>query len=175
MKPEARFRGPVIVALLCLWGLVQAADPPQPDPPAPPVSPTTPAAPAAEPQAQSPELSAALEEAVVAEKFRAVKDYGRAIESFRKSIARHPSVRGYNGLGITYYALGRHEDAIQAYQQALALRPGDAAVHYNSGLAFQDLGRDEDAARAFRESFRLNPANHAASDALGVSLGRLKQ
>ena len=33
----------------------------------------------------------------------------------------------------------------------------------------------QDAARAFRESVRLNPANHAASDALGVSLGRLKQ
>jgi hypothetical protein len=74
MKPELRLHGPVIVALLCLVGPLRAADEAQANPPA---------VPPAGPQAPSAALNDALEQAVVAEKSRAAKDYDRAIEAFQ--------------------------------------------------------------------------------------------
>ena len=170
MKPEPRLRGPVIAGLLCLAGSSWAAEAPQANPP-----PTTEASlPAADTDAQA-ALTAALKQAALAEKYRAAKDYRRAIEMFQQSIAIQPTVRGLNGLGITYYRMGRHEDAVRSFKEALALRPNESAVHYNLGLAYQDLGRHEEAASTFREALRLKPDNHAASDGLAVSLGKLKQ
>ena len=53
--------------------------------------------------------------------------------------------------------LGRHEEACEAYEQALYLEPTYINTHYNKGLALVELGRYEEAIRAFDEVLRLNP------------------
>ena len=47
----------------------------------------------------------------------------------------------YFELGIAYLALGRHEDEVDAYQEAIKLNPKYAVAHYNLSKAY-DLLKD---------------------------------
>lgn len=75
-------------------------------------------------------------------------------------------------------AAGRTEDAIAAYERALASAPDSAAVHHNLGLAYRrkgDLGR---ALLEFRKAVELQPdlaASHGALSVLLASGGRLDE
>jgi superkiller protein 3 len=69
-------------------------------------------------------------------------------------------------LGDDRRELGDLAGAIDAYLHALALRPGDAALHNKLGIAYALAGQ-EDAARArFEEAIRLDPASGAAAENL---------
>ena len=52
--------------------------------------------------------------------------------------------------------LGRHEDALDAHDQALRLNPDSANSHHGRG-ALERLGRYDDALAAFDEAARLIP------------------
>ena len=47
----------------------------------------------------------------------------------------------YFELGKAYLALGRHEDEVQAYKEAIQLNPKYTAAHYNLSMAY-DLLKD---------------------------------
>ena len=53
--------------------------------------------------------------------------------------------------GHSYDALERQEEAIEAYQQALALRPETANLYYFIGQAYQKLGAQERARRWYQD------------------------
>src|SRR5438105_679078 len=60
------------------------------------------------------------------------KDYPRAIELLRQSIALAPSVSDFhNNLGEALLAADRVAEAIVAYRQAIVLNPADAQPHNN--------------------------------------------
>ena len=48
-------------------------------------------------------------------------------------------------LGIAYGNLGRYQDAIEAYKQAIRIKPDYAEAHYNLGIAYLVTG-DKDSA-----------------------------
>ena len=54
-------------------------------------------------------------------------------------------------------AMGRHEDALAAYEQALQLRPGDAAAHEKTGIALAVLGYPELALAQFNDAEHSEP------------------
>ena len=67
-----------------------------------------------------------------------------------------------NHLGHYYYAetlrLNRQfEEAINAYRQAIALKPDSARAFTDLGFTFLQLGRDEEAVEAFKQGVRLDP------------------
>ena len=45
----------------------------------------------------------------------------------------------YFELGLAYLKLGRHEEEILAYKEALILNPKSAQTHYNLGIAYDHL------------------------------------
>ena len=59
------------------------------------------------------------------------------------------------------------QQALQAFRQAVRLKPEDAEAHSNLGMAYSQLGRLEAAEEAFRQVVRLRPASARAYFNLG--------
>jgi len=66
---------------------------------------------------------------------------------------------------------GHHEQAKDAFMQAVMLEPDSAEAHYRLGRAYRGLGNVKYALRAFEEAVRLNPDLEEGY----VSLGSLYQ
>jgi tetratricopeptide (TPR) repeat protein len=60
-------------------------------------------------------------------------------------------------LGEAYFRLQRYTDAIEAYRQALRIKPDFADVWNDLGNAYDDLQRYSDAIEAYRQALRINP------------------
>jgi hypothetical protein len=58
------------------------------------------------------------------------------------------------GLSLPKRALGRLEEAVASYRQALACKPDFAEAHNNLGVALQRLGRQSEALAFYREASR---------------------
>jgi tetratricopeptide (TPR) repeat protein len=81
----------------------------------------------------------------------------------------------HNSRGVAYDSLGRYQDAIEDYKQAIRIRPDYAEAHYNLGVASGELGRWQDAAEAYKQAIRIKPNHAKAHYNLGVAyegLGR---
>jgi len=63
--------------------------------------------------------------------------------------------------GLDYAWEGKWEQALAAYQKALAEMPKDPAVHNHVGLAYFELEQYEPAIEAYREASRLDPEDPA--------------
>jgi tetratricopeptide (TPR) repeat protein len=88
----------------------------------------------------------------------------------RKQIQQHPSVEGYNLLGIIESDRQDLPDAVAAFQQALQLSPKSAPTHNNLGNVYVAQKKLELAEKEFRTALRLEPANRDANYNLGVLL-----
>jgi tetratricopeptide (TPR) repeat protein len=60
-------------------------------------------------------------------------------------------------LGGAYSAVGRHDEALKAYEKALKLNPTDLFAHLSLAGQYVELGRDEQARAEAREVLRLHP------------------
>ena len=67
----------------------------------------------------------------------------------------------YNEAGIRLAAQGRHEEAIEQFQGAIALEPGRAYLHNNLGYAHLLLGQPAKALQAFEAARHLDPHHPA--------------
>lgn len=60
---------------------------------------------------------------------------------YKKVVELYPNdYRGYNNLGITYFAQGKVDDARQCYAKALQMEPNNPDVNYNSAIAAMAIG-----------------------------------
>lgn len=59
-----------------------------------------------------------------------------------------PQVR--NALGLVYHALGKLDEALSQYEEAIRLKPTFSEAYNNMGTLLIDLGRYEDAVAAFK-------------------------
>jgi protein O-GlcNAc transferase len=98
---------------------------------------------------------------------------GEAEVSFQKAIALDASPDFYANLGVLWKQQGRFDDAISAYQQALARVPRDASAHYNLGNAYRAKGEIGPAAECFRRAVNHDPDHARALAALGQTLQTL--
>ena len=78
-------------------------------------------------------------------------------------------------LGYAYGNLGRYDDAIAAYHEALRINPEDANAWNNLGIAYRKLGRPDDAVAAYREALRINPEDAEAWYNLGIAYYNLSR
>lgn len=87
----------------------------------------------------------------------------QAIKFYRKIIEIEPSSEharsAFINLGIALDDAGRSDDAIEAYQSALAINPKDDVALYNLGIAFKHAGKPEKALEAWKKATDLNPDN----------------
>jgi hypothetical protein len=74
------------------------------------------------------------------------EDYGQALLSFREAIRKDPRyANGYFQIGYCNAQLGRYSEAIEAYKQAVLIKPGFVLAHFFLGLTYLDL-RDKNLA-----------------------------
>jgi len=77
--------------------------------------------------------------------------------------------------GIALARQGRIDDAVHAYERAIATEPGLAEAHYNLGIAHRAQGRMADAAACWRRAIALRPDFVPAHNNLGSALLELGQ
>jgi Flp pilus assembly protein TadD/TolB-like protein len=65
-------------------------------------------------------------------------------------------------LGVLHNASGRYEDARQAFERALALRPNDSNALTGKAEALEGLGRAADAEAAYKRAIALHPDSAGA-------------
>ncbi|MEJ2695670.1 MAG: tetratricopeptide repeat protein [Candidatus Sulfobium sp.] len=64
----------------------------------------------------------------------------------------------------------RYDEAIDAYQKALALEPRDVNVRVDMGICYRRTGRPEIAAREFRKAIEIEPNHITAHKNLAIVL-----
>ncbi|MCI0566202.1 tetratricopeptide repeat protein, partial [bacterium] len=78
-----------------------------------------------------------------------------------------------NNTGAALSDLGRNEEAIEAYRQAVALDPKDAYPYNGLGSALSDLGRNEEAIEAYWQAVAIDPKDAYSWNGLGNALHAL--
>ena len=63
----------------------------------------------------------------------------------------------HSNLGITLKELGRLDEALASYTQAIALKPDFANAHYNLGITLKELGRLDEAEASYKQAIALKP------------------
>ncbi len=108
----------------------------------------------------------------------ALMELGRDAEaeaSFQQGIAIADSPEFRNNLGTLWKKQGRLDDAIGAFEQALAQSPEYANAHYNLGNARRDRHELESAAGCFERAVNADPGHARALVALGQVLQALRR
>ena len=83
-------------------------------------------------------------------------EYVPAQNICREILARDSSnIGSLNLLGLIHQALGHHVEAIEFFNQAIALNGFEAACHYNVGSSYQDIKRWREAALHFSKAIAL--------------------
>ena len=96
------------------------------------------------------------------------QDYRTELSIWNDTLAKRPgNARAHNGLGNALGQVGRIEDAIGQYEQALQIAPDYADAHYNLGCALARVGRNPDAIGQYEQALRINPDYAEAHNNLG--------
>ena len=76
-------------------------------------------------------------------------------------------------LGTAYGELGKYEEAIESYKQAIRIDPDDAKGHYNLGNTYFKSGKYKEAIESYKQAIRINPDYANAHYNLGVVYDKL--
>ena len=90
------------------------------------------------------------------------RKFDQAMEHLQKAVElailmEHPAkeAQSLNRLGHVYDQLGKHDEAITAYQRAIALDATYAPPHYHLAKVYQKLGRHSEAEAAYQRAIAL--------------------
>ena len=121
--------------------------------------------------------SSALADSVLTEQImsaESAQDFERVLALSEKYIQEYPDKAwGYLRSGYSLNELGRDEDAIASYDQALALDPTDVSTWVNRGCSLAALGRYEEAIASYGQVLALDPKFVLAWVNRGCSLNAL--
>ncbi len=93
-----------------------------------------------------------------------------ALNEIDKALEISPTAEFLNLKGLALSELGRSDDALKTYQQALKLEPNLAEIYNNLGLLHLKTKKVEDAASAFQEALKRNMNYTLAYVHLGKAL-----
>jgi arylsulfatase A-like enzyme/Tfp pilus assembly protein PilF len=86
--------------------------------------------------------------------------FDEVITTLKEVIREDPKViDAWFMLGNMYAKVGRQQDAIPYFKQALALKPDDDMAVVNLANAYRQIGRDEEALVGFKRFLELDPKN----------------
>src|SRR5205085_305442 len=78
-----------------------------------------------------------------------------------------------NNRGNALLGLRRMDEALAAFDRAVALDPANAEAHANRGVALSDLGRPVEAVTAYEAALAIRPDFLEALNGLGIALEAL--
>lgn len=96
--------------------------------------------------------------------------FDQAKAAMLSELAQHPSVEGFNLLGILEGGAQDYADALTAFQKALQMDPNSTRTHNNLGNLYGAQKKFDLAEKEFRTVLRLDPANRDGNYNLGVLL-----
>lgn len=104
-----------------------------------------------------------------------LKMNSRALETYRAVTRDNPRhQQAWSCIGVMLAERDQHA-ALEAFERALAIDPGDAASHFNVGFLLQGRGRHEEAIARFNRTIEIDPLVDRAWYGLGLSLASLGQ
>ena len=75
-------------------------------------------------------------------------------------------------IGDTLVSLGRVEQGVQVYREALTVDPGHRDINFRLGVALLQLDRVDEAITALQQTVRVKPDSQAAQQALAAARAR---
>ena len=106
--------------------------------------------------------------------FRQARIYEDAETLWIDTTTRSPaSFMAFNNLGYEYSRQGRLDEAEEAYERAIAVKPDFDLGHFNLARLHGKQGRAERAIEMYRRAIELRPDYDDAYFNLGIELGRL--
>ena len=90
-----------------------------------------------------------------------------------RALDPQPAALAWNGVGNSLMALGKYDEAVNAYDMALALDSNIVAAWIHKGRALQELGREDEALAAYDAALNLNLLDSEAAEAKSSLLRRL--
>ncbi|WP_257164875.1 tetratricopeptide repeat protein [Bradyrhizobium sp. SRS-191] len=101
--------------------------------------------------------------------------FDHAVEWAIRAIRLDPKPEYLTTLGIALLNAGRCDDAVNAFDKAVQLRPNDAALWSDLGDALIAVGRALDAVLCFRRTLELDPIRASAAFKAGGILRETRQ
>ena len=98
-----------------------------------------------------------------------LKQYREAAEAYRAAIKLDPynSADAYYALGLVYRDWGKADDEIQAYKQAIRLRPDYTVAYERLGSRYLKSKKFNEAVEVFRQLSALKPGDAYAPNSMG--------
>ena len=93
---------------------------------------------------------------------KAVKEFGQALSEDPENGYAHA------GQGVALSMLGRHKDALLAYEEAIQFGYDHPMFRYNRGISFARLNLLDEAEKEFKTALKMNPRLGRAKFDLGV-------
>ena len=102
------------------------------------------------------------------------RDYISDIALWDDTVAECPqNPRAHHNLGFALAQIGKIQEAIGQYEQALRIKPDYVDAHHNLGFALAQIGKIQEAIGQYEQALRLKPDYAKAHNNLGVALSRL--
>jgi serine/threonine-protein kinase len=100
----------------------------------------------------------------------------KALADARKAVALAPNLgEGHLALAVVYSALREFTPALEEYERALALAPGNVRVLRDYGAFAVNMGRTDSGLKSIRRAAELDPLNANSYTYLGAALLALRR
>ena len=100
------------------------------------------------------------------EAYRGKKDYGVAIEFYKKALENNPRYAdAHRGLGLIYMDTGDLDASVAALEKAVEYAPEDGPARFDLGRAYSAMYETEKAMAAFKKVIALDPTSPLAERA----------
>ncbi len=86
---------------------------------------------------------------------------------YRKALALNADAQGYLNLGTVLYGQGQHQEAVQAFREAVRLDPHCADAWNSLGETLRDQGQMDEAVRCYRHALAVSPKHGRANYNVG--------
>lgn len=85
------------------------------------------------------------------------------------------TAEAWNGKGMSFWTLGRHEEAIVCFDNALEIDPRPTHFWQNKGVALVSLGRYEEAIACYSQGLKIDPRHRDLLKNKGAALWALER
>ena len=111
----------------------------------------------------------------LANSLRETGDFETCIAHYRQAMRIQPSMalESLRNIGVALSAMGRHDQAIEHFEEALSIDPGYEEAHNDWGLALAAKGMLREAMEHYAKALAANPRFTAAHNNMGIAWARI--